>query len=241
MYYGPTMMIAANFKINKYNDKVSALLLNIPLAVTNAVGTVLSIFVIDRFGRRYLMLRSLPVMIVTLLLIAAGMFTLPSAPNGEKSIGGDLAFSGTILFLLSFGVGMSSTPWAVCSEVFPMHVAGTANSLTTTSNWLSNFVVAQIFPLMLAKDGLKGWAFVILAISSCLSWLFIYLMLPETANKTISAILHAILGDKYHAKPSELELAETHESHDTQHDTQISSHSISSNASSHSVVSALSN
>ena len=107
-----------------------------------------------------------------------------------------MAFFGTLLFLLFFGIGMSSTPWAVCSEVFPLHVIGTANSLTTTTNWLSNFVVAWFFPLMLNKDGLKGWAFVLLAIFSGISWLFIYLMLPETANKSIEVILKSILGSE---------------------------------------------
>ena len=203
MYYGPEIMIAANIKIGNYSDKISGLILNIPLSLTNAVGTTISIFFIDRLGRRYMMLRSLPVIVITLLIVAGGMFALPPSGTDQSSIGGDLAFTGTLLFLLAFGIGMSSTPWAVCAEIFPLHVVGTANSLTTTTNWVSNFVVAWFFPLMLSNDSLKGWAFVLLAIFSALAWLFIFLMLPETANKTQQENLKAILGDRYETRQSE--------------------------------------
>jgi MFS transporter, SP family, ERD6-like sugar transporter len=148
MYYGPSIMIAAGIHIGNSNPKLSGILLNIPLSVTNAIGTLISIFLIDKLGRRYTMLRSLPFMMIGWLAVAAGMFML-SEGTQHKSLSGNLAFIGTLLFLLCFGIGMSSTPWTVCSEVFPLHVIGTANSLTTTTNWLSNFVVAWFFPLML--------------------------------------------------------------------------------------------
>ena len=77
MYYGPAIMIAANITIGNYSDKISALILNIPLSLTNAVGTIISILVIDRLGRRYVMLRTLPVIVFAFLVVAAGMFTLP--------------------------------------------------------------------------------------------------------------------------------------------------------------------
>jgi len=216
MYYGPSIMIAANITIGNYSEKISGLILNIPLSFTNAVGTILSIFFIDSLGRRYVMLRSLPVIVFAFLVVATGMFLLPPAGSTESTqLPGDLAFYGTLLFLLTFGIGMSSTPWTVCSEVFPLHVVGTANSLTTTTNWLSNFVVASIFPLMLNQQSLKGWAFVLLAICSAISWVFIYLMLPETANKEIHQILSDILGDKYKSiSESETQEAENDLSND---------------------------
>jgi len=77
MYYGPEIMIAANITIGSYSDKLSGIILNIPLSLTNAVGTTLSIFFIDRMGRRYMMLRTLPAIVVSLLVVAGGMFALP--------------------------------------------------------------------------------------------------------------------------------------------------------------------
>ena len=56
-----------------YEEKENALLLNIPLASMNALGTIASIFLIDRFGRRYIMLRSLPFIMVGWILVAIGM------------------------------------------------------------------------------------------------------------------------------------------------------------------------
>jgi hypothetical protein len=60
----------------------------------------------------------------------------------KDSLGGYFAFFGTIGFLFAFGIGMASTPWTVCAEIFSLHVVGTANSLTTKTNWLNNYLVA---------------------------------------------------------------------------------------------------
>ena len=197
MYYGPEIMIAAHITIGNYSEKITGLVLNIPLSAMNAFGTMLSLLTIDRLGRRYVMLRTLPFVVFAWLVVATGMFMLESTKTETASLGGYFAFFGTMGFLFAFGIGMASTPWTVCAEIFPLHIIGTANSLTTTTNWLSNFVVAQFFPLMLNSEKLKGWGFIILAFFSALSWFFIYLMLPETANKEISQILKDILGDNY--------------------------------------------
>lgn len=76
MYYGPEIMIAANITIGDYNQKISGLILNIPLSTMNAFGTTLSILFIDRLGRRYIMLRTLPFVVLSWLTVALGMFML---------------------------------------------------------------------------------------------------------------------------------------------------------------------
>jgi len=74
MYYGPDILIAAGMKVKGLEKEESALLLNIPLAVMNAIGTLISCFVIDRFGRRYIILRTLPVAGIGWLIVSGGMF-----------------------------------------------------------------------------------------------------------------------------------------------------------------------
>lgn len=76
MYYGPEIMIAAKITIGNYSDKISGLILNIPLSAMNAFGTTISIFTIDRLGRRYVMLRTLPFVVIAWLVVALGMFML---------------------------------------------------------------------------------------------------------------------------------------------------------------------
>lgn len=92
---------------------------------------------------------------------------------------------------------MSSTPWTVNAEIYPLHVIGTANSLSTTTNWLSNFVVATVFLIFLSTPLGSVLSFIVLAFFAGLAWVFIYLMLPETANRSIDEILVAILGKNY--------------------------------------------
>jgi SP family myo-inositol transporter-like MFS transporter 13 len=183
MYYGPDILITAGLSIPGMDQDESALLLNIPLATVNAIGTLISCMYIDKAGRRYLMLRTLPFAVIGWLITALGMYM--NGYTGAKTTGSYVAFVGIILFLFSFSIGMSSTPWTVNAEIYPLHVIGTANSLSTTTNWLTNFVVATVFLIFLSTPLGSVLSFIVLAIFAVLAWLFIYLLLPETANRTI--------------------------------------------------------
>ena len=82
MYYGPDIMRQAGITVAGLSDKESSLVLNIPLSFFNAVGTIGSIFVIDRLGRRYIILRSLPFVTISWFITAAGMaFTGEDEPE----------------------------------------------------------------------------------------------------------------------------------------------------------------
>ena len=73
MYYGPDIMQKAGIRVPGLEERESSLMLNIPLSGVNAIGTTLSIFFIDRVGRRYIILRSLPLIAVSWLITALGM------------------------------------------------------------------------------------------------------------------------------------------------------------------------
>ena len=169
------------------DDKQAALLLNIPLAGVNAIGTFISLLFIDKLGRRYLMLRTLPFAAASWIVVAIGMWLNGKSDSSDSGLnaGSIMAFTGVILFLLSFSIGMSSTPWTVNSEIYPLHIIGSGGSVATTTNWLSNFVVATIFPLTLTTTAGEVASFSVLAIFAVLAWVFIYFLLPETANKSI--------------------------------------------------------
>ena len=73
MYYGPDIMLKAGIRVPGMEERESSLMMNIPLSSFNAIGTILSIFFIDRLGRRYIMLRSLPLITLSWLITASGM------------------------------------------------------------------------------------------------------------------------------------------------------------------------
>lgn len=111
-------------------------------------------------------------------------------------MGSYMAFVGIVIFLFGFSIGMSATVWAVNAEIYPLHVIGTANSLATTTNWTSNFIVASVFLIFLETPLGSVLSFVALAGFAAAAWVFIYFLLPETANRTIDDILADILGKK---------------------------------------------
>lgn len=206
MYYGPDILISAGLTIPGMAAEESALLLNIPLATVNAIGTLGSIFIIDRFGRRFSMLRCLPFATVGWLVTAFGMYLYNYSIYNDS--GSYIAFGGIIMFLISFSLGMSSTPWTVNAEIYPLHVIGSANSLSTTTNWVSNFVVATVFLIFLETPLGSVLCFIVLAGFSILAYVFIYFLLPETANRTIDEILEDILGSKNEAETDETGMTE---------------------------------
>ena len=66
MYYGPEVIIENGITLgDDYDREQTGILLNIPLSATNAIGSIIAIFLIDRLGRRWIMLRSLPVIFIS--------------------------------------------------------------------------------------------------------------------------------------------------------------------------------
>lgn len=85
MYYGPTIIEQTGIKISGIDDNDElAVILNIPLALMNAIGSTIAVLIIDGKGRRYSMLRTLPGCMVSLLLVALSM-NLSGQPEGSTS------------------------------------------------------------------------------------------------------------------------------------------------------------
>ena len=109
MYYGPDIMMKAGIKVPGLDENDSSLALNIPLSFFNTIGTLIAIFYIDSLGRRYTILRTLPLIAISWFVTAIGMsFTSPSQPEHTQEVGGIVAALGVAFFLLFFSFGMSS-------------------------------------------------------------------------------------------------------------------------------------
>ena len=95
---------------------------------------------------------------------------------------------------------MGSTPWTLNAEIYPLHVIGTATSISATTNWGVNAVVAYTFKL-LTEISIVSEVCVYFALGGfgIACFFFTYYLIPETANKPIEQILEDILGKKYKA------------------------------------------
>ena len=97
-----------------------------------------------------------------------------------------------------FAVGMSATPWAISSEIYPLHVIGTAMSLGATMNWVANALVAEVFKLV-SEVSLTATVMLYIAMGGIAvgTYIFVYKLVPETSGKPISDILDNLLGKGY--------------------------------------------
>ena len=193
MYYGPKIIIATGIKLGDFSDEKMGIILNLPLAFMNALGSTIAIFIIDGKGRRYSMLRTLPGQVVSLLVVSVCMYLSKYQTGTAQSIGNYLALVSLVIYIAFFSIGFSSTVWSVNTEIYPIHLVGTATALATATNWLSNFVVSSTFLSLMEPDIGKVLAFVILAGFAFTGWLFIYYLLPETNDRPITENVKNIL------------------------------------------------
>ena len=102
-------------------------------------------------------------------------------------MGGLIACIGLAFFLLIFSFGMSSPPWTINSEIYPLHVIGTANSLSATTNWTVNAFVSYVFKLV-TEISIQAEVSVYIALGfmAIACFFFTYYLIPETANKPIN-------------------------------------------------------
>ena len=180
MYYGPQIIIDLGIggDVEGQEDEMVGTFYQIFFAATNSVGSCMALFLIEYYGRRSVMLKTLPFTCISLVVISF------SIQRNDK-LGSMLILSSIIVYLASFAIGMSSTIWAVTQEIFPIQLVGTAVSLANATGWICNFAVASVFLTSMETDGGKTFTFLFLALMVFCAFVFIYVFVPETAGKTI--------------------------------------------------------
>jgi MFS transporter, SP family, solute carrier family 2 (myo-inositol transporter), member 13 len=181
MYFSATIFQLLGF--------TSPTLTSLTIAGTNFLFTVGAFYLIDRIGRRRILLLAVPVMILALLL-CAGSFTfldLPaadpsssaSAPSSSTSRSAALAILASLmLYVAGYASGLGVVPWQQ-SELFPLSVRSVGSSLATATNWGSNTVIGLTFLPMMQWLG-SGWTFVVYAAVCGVGWFFVWRIYPET-------------------------------------------------------------
>lgn len=112
------------------------------ISIFGLIGTVSSLFLIDYLGRKLLLLITLPFLIISLLIIGLSQLYLEFNFMIEF---------GLMMYLLMFSMGMSPVPWVYNSEIYPLRVREFCCSVATSANWLSNFIISLIFPILIDK------------------------------------------------------------------------------------------
>lgn len=249
MYYSPTIVQLAGYASNQ-----TALLLSLVTAGLNAFGSILSIYFIDKTGRKKLLLASLSGVVLSLVVLTVAfhettthspmvssietshfnnytcpdyssafnpsswdcMTCLKSSPEcgfcasptnkllpgaclisndatkdlcgkearswytrGCPSKYGWLALVGLALYIIFFSPGMGTVPWVVNSEIYPLRYRGICGGMASTSNWVSNLIVAQSFLSLTDAIG-TSWTFMIFIFITIAAIIFVIIFVPET-------------------------------------------------------------
>lgn len=186
MYFSATI-----FKLLGFD---SPTLTSMVVAVTNMLFTVVALLVIDRVGRRRILLCSIPFMVAGLLLsgwgfsmmqlstsASSGSSTEPPAPPAAPSHGAAVVvLTSIMLYVAAYAIGLGNVPW-MQSELFSLSVRSLGSGAATATCWAANFVVGLSFlPLMDALS--PAWTFVLYAAVCVAGNWAVWRVYPETSG-----------------------------------------------------------
>ncbi|MED6244882.1 Solute carrier 2, facilitated glucose transporter member 1 [Ilyodon furcidens] len=149
--------------------------------VVNTVFTVVSLFLVERAGRRTLHLVGLAGMAVSALLMTISLSLVES--NQSLSY---LAIVAVFSFVASFEMGPGPIPWFIVAELFSQGPRPAAMAVSGCSNWTANFLVGLGFPKLEELCG--PYVFLIFMVLLILFFIFTYLRVPETKGQTFDEI-----------------------------------------------------
>ncbi|XP_019763407.1 solute carrier family 2, facilitated glucose transporter member 1 isoform X2 [Dendroctonus ponderosae] len=168
------------FKMAGLNDANSTYA-TLGMGGINVCMTVVSLFLVEKAGRKTLLLIGFAGMAIDTALL-----TISMAFAGQSQAIGILCVIFVLVYVIMFATGPGSIPWFLVSELFNQAARPTASALAVCINWTANFLVGLAF-LPLAQI-MGAYVFIIFVILQCLFLLFIYKKVPETKNKSLEEI-----------------------------------------------------
>jgi sugar porter (SP) family MFS transporter len=177
MYYSPTI-----FKFAGITGTGPAILAGAGLAAVMWCFYALAILLLDRAGRRPLLLIGIAGQAVGLAILGAA-FQLHEIARLKSEI----AIAGLAIYVAAFAIGLGPVFWLLISEIYPLKSRGAAMSAVTVTNWGMNMAVAVTFLTLVERIGRAGtfWMYGIIAVGA---WFFCFCLVPETKGKTLEQI-----------------------------------------------------
>jgi SP family sugar:H+ symporter-like MFS transporter len=178
-YYSTSLWRSVGF------DESQALTTSVITSVTNVVVTIVAILLVDKVGRRPLLIGGSVGMAVTLGTLAVA-FSQAQGSGEDVSLPqpwGTVALVAANLFVVSFGATWGPIMWVMLGEMFPNKIRATAVSVASAINWVANFVVSTTFPTL--SEISLSLAYGLYATFALLSLLFVLWKVPETKGREL--------------------------------------------------------
>jgi sugar porter (SP) family MFS transporter len=183
IYYAPTLLHDAGL------GSSSALLANVGIGIVNVGMTIVAIRLLDRTGRR-------PLLIGGTIGMAVGMFATAFAFIGGSHLTGAraaVAIGGLVVYTGSFAIGLGPVFWLLIAEIYPLRVRGAAMSVASTANWGANFIVTISFLTLLTAIGGTG-VFLLFGFLTLAALAYFILRVPETKGRSLQSIERDLRG-----------------------------------------------
>lgn len=178
IYYAPTLLHGAGL------GNSASLLANVANGVVNVGMTIVAIRLIDRVGRRPLLLAGTTGMAVALVVLAIAFAIGGSQLTGASAI---VAIAALLVYTGSFAIGLGPVFWLLISEIYPVSIRGQAMSVATIANWGTNFVVTVSFLTLLGAIHGSG-TFFLFGFLTVVALVYFSKRVPETKNRSLQAI-----------------------------------------------------
>ncbi|MCK9901787.1 hypothetical protein CC117_22200 [Parafrankia colletiae] len=178
IYYAPTLLESAGL------GEHAAIGGTVIVGVINVALTVLAIALLDRVGRRALLLVGTAGMTLGLVVLGAVFVGQPDTVSSTRAV---VAIVALCVYIGSFAIGLGPVFWLLISEIYPLRIRGAAMSVAGIANWLANFVVAISYLTLLDAIG-RGPTFWLYAAIALASLAFMWLRVPETRGRSLPEI-----------------------------------------------------
>jgi sugar porter (SP) family MFS transporter len=178
IYYAPTLLHQAGL------GNSASLLANVGNGIVNVGMTLVAIRLIDKVGRRVLLLSGTIGMAIALIAVAA-TFALSGPTLGHAAA--IVAVASLAVYTGSFAIGLGPVFWLLISEIYPARIRGKSMSIATIANWGANFVVAVSFLTLLNAISNAG-TFFLMGFLSLAAVAYFWRKVPETEGLTLEEI-----------------------------------------------------
>jgi len=188
IYFAPVI-----FQASGLSSASAAILATAGIGVVNVLLTFVAIWLVDRVGRRVLLLTGLAGMCISLCTLATAFLL------GTGAVLGWLTAASLAAYVGFFAIGLGPVFWLLISEIFPLAIRGRGMSAATIANWVANLVVALTFLRLVDLLGRPGVFFVYAALTAG-AFLFARALVPETKGLSLEAV--EVLWEKREEKRS---------------------------------------
>jgi sugar porter (SP) family MFS transporter len=188
MYYAPRIFQQAGVEGNS-----ASLIASGVNGVLNVLATIPAVLYIDRLGRRVVMITGAAIMGTAMILCGAvmgGTGEITTDANGDSTIymgnnksASYFAIVCIYFFVAGFAFSWGPVGWVYPAEIYPLSVRSKGTSLTTAANWLMNFVISEIVPIMIVK--ITWGTYIFFGCCCAVMATVVYFFYPETKGKSL--------------------------------------------------------